>query len=200
MNSLIFFILNQTPARQTISNSSAVPIYKTIATTVGGTSSISSMIFRAIWSLIIVIAIMFFIIWLMRKFSSKNVLFGKNGNEKIINIIGKSSLNSKQAIYVVEVPERILILGVSGDNINILSEIKEPSIIKSIKESSKEGIFNQYLKGFTSNFLAKGVKNNLQNSEISDSTKSRSKKLSEKFRSPSNNTRQANDKKGSGLL
>lgn len=85
----------------------------------------------------------------MRKFSSKNGLFGKTGDEKIINVIAKSALNSKQAIYVVEVPERILILGVSGDNINILSEIKEPSTIKSLKEGSKEGIFAQYLKGFT---------------------------------------------------
>ncbi|MDD5529852.1 MAG: flagellar biosynthetic protein FliO [bacterium] len=154
MNNLIFFILNQSASggatgRQIISDSSVAPVYKTLIVPTNGIVSFSGMIFRAIGSLIIVIGIMFIIIWLMRKFSSKNGLFGKTGDEKIINVIAKSALNSKQAIYVVEVPERILILGVSGDNINILSEIKEPSTIKSLKEGSKEGIFAQYLKGFT---------------------------------------------------
>jgi len=107
---------------------------------------------------------------------------GKNGGEKIINVIAKSALNSKQAIYVVEVPERILILGVSGDNINILSEIKEPSTIKSLKEGSKEGIFAQYLKGFTLKGRAtSGVKNSTPVV-------------------PDKSAPDRNDKKGSGLL
>ncbi|MDD2890357.1 MAG: flagellar biosynthetic protein FliO [bacterium] len=187
MNNLIFFILNQSASggtvRQVISDSSAAPVYKTLLIPTNTAGSFSSMIFRALGSLIVVIAIMFVIIWFLRKFSSKNGLLGKSGGEKIINVIAKSALNSKQAIYVVEVPERILILGVSGDNINILSEIKEPSTIKSLKEGSKEGIFAQYLKGFTlRGRSAPNVKNNA--SQLTDKE----------------TTSDKNDKSGSGLL
>jgi flagellar biosynthetic protein FliO len=190
MNNLIFFILNQPTSggavRKVISDSSAAPVFKTLLVPTSGISSFSGMIFRAIGSLIIVIGVMFIIIWLMRKFSSKNGLFGKSEDEKIINVIAKSALNSKQAIYVVEVPERILILGVSGDNINILSEIKEPSTIKSLKEGAKEGIFAQYLKGFT--FKGRSTTNAKNHTQVGGD------------KSATDETQDKNGKKGSGLL
>lgn len=63
---------------------------------------------------------------------------GKITDDEIINVIGTKTIAPGKFIQIVEIVDRILILGVS-ENITILSEIKEKDNIDLIKtEISKE--------------------------------------------------------------
>ncbi|MGI6370533.1 MAG: flagellar biosynthetic protein FliO [Ignavibacteria bacterium] len=73
----------------------------------------------------------------------------KNANKRNQNRIGinmkvisKISLQAKHHIFVVKVAEKVLVIGVSENNMNILTEL-DPEFVKSIESKSQEKIKNE---------------------------------------------------------
>ena len=79
---------------------------------------------------------------------------GGNG-EKLIRVLASSYLGVKKNISLVRVPGALLVLGISGDNIRLLTQIKDPKILDRFRESDTRspGVsFTQHLHKFSLRF------------------------------------------------
>ncbi|MDA0692002.1 MAG: flagellar biosynthetic protein FliO [Nitrospinae bacterium] len=84
----------------------------------------------------LVLALMFLVFYLFKKFVLKNTIFG--GNEKFVRVLGTGFLGPKKNIVLVEVVGEILVLGTSNDNISLLTHIQDKEKIEKIKAFGKE--------------------------------------------------------------
>jgi flagellar protein FliO/FliZ len=84
----------------------------------------------------LVLALMFFIFYVFKKYVLKNTIFG--GNEKFVQVLGSGFLGPKKSIVMVEVAGEVLVLGISNDNISFLTQIQDEEKIEAIKASRKE--------------------------------------------------------------
>ncbi len=66
-----------------------------------------------------------------------------------IKILAKEYIESKKSLYIVEFGEKILLLGVTEDNISKITEVTEPEIVNRIKENVDEFIRKEKLKNET---------------------------------------------------
>ncbi len=139
-----------------IADTSIVPDYEVIDSVQGiannQTPSLVALSLRSIAALCLVIGVMFVFAWILRKLK-KGSLPIKNND--FIKVLGRSYLNSKQSIYLVEVQNRILVLGVSGDSINVLSEILDSNTVNSIRQSANNKPFASHLQSKLSRFISK---------------------------------------------
>lgn len=97
------------------------------------------LIIKVALYLVFIGAIIFLIRWILKK-------RGRIIDDEIINVIGIKTIAPGKFIQIVEFIDRILILGV-GENINILSEVKNKEEIDLIKTeiSKSEGKKNPHL-------------------------------------------------------
>lgn len=66
--------------------------------------------------------------------------------ERMINILERNYIEPKKTIMLVRVLDRLLVVSVSGDNIRVLTEIKEPEVV----DKAVSGDFYGYMKKYTS--------------------------------------------------
>ena len=83
-------------------------------------------ILRVITSLFIIIAIAFALSWFLQKKGG----FGKNIYGKVLGIL---PLDNKRFVYLVDIMGKILILGVTEQNINLLGEITDKDTVDSLR-------------------------------------------------------------------
>jgi flagellar protein FliO/FliZ len=55
-------------------------------------------------------------------------------NGKLIRVLGSSYIGVKKHISLVQVPGAILILGITNDNVCLLSKVEDETLIQKIKE------------------------------------------------------------------
>lgn len=84
----------------------------------------------------LVLALIFLIFFVFKKYVLKNTLFG--GNEKFVRVLGSGFLGPKKSIVMVEVAGEVLVLGISNDNISLLTQIQDKDKIEEIKASRKD--------------------------------------------------------------
>ena len=85
----------------------------------------------------VVLGLMFLIFFGFKKYVLKNTAFG--GGNKLVNVLGTWFLGPKKNIALVEVAGEILVLGMSQDNITLLSSIIDEEKIEEIKNVSGKG-------------------------------------------------------------
>ncbi|MDI6703087.1 MAG: flagellar biosynthetic protein FliO [bacterium] len=113
-----------------------------------------SLIFKTIFALGLITSV----IYLIFRFFMKGRAFFPFTSSSFIQVMGVAPLAPNKYIQLVEVANKILILGISGENINLLSEIKEKEVIDLIKthgsrELGKEKTsFTHHLKTFFKGF------------------------------------------------
>ena len=61
-------------------------------------------------------------------------------NAGVVKILTKEFLDSKNSLYLIEFGGKVVLLGVSPDRINSLSEISDPEQVKEIREKADEFI------------------------------------------------------------
>ena len=77
--------------------------------------------------------------------------------EKLIHVLASQYLGSKKSISAVQVPGAILVVGISGDSIRLLTEIKDKEILDQFKKQANTNMsasFSDHLNKITSRFLA----------------------------------------------
>ena len=87
--------------------------------------------------LAVVLGIMFLLYFGFKKYVLKNTMFG--GGEKLVNVLGSGFLGPKKNIVLVEVAGEVLVLGMSQDNISLLTNITDPEKIEEIKSKGGKG-------------------------------------------------------------
>ena len=107
---------------------------------------------KMIASLGIVLGGLLLTLWLVRRFvQSRSGRF----NGQLIRVLASSTVGLKKNIALVEVPGQVLVLGMTGDRINLLTKIEDPESIRRIHGdlSAKPAIpFAEHLNFFSSKF------------------------------------------------
>jgi flagellar protein FliO/FliZ len=85
----------------------------------------------------VVLGLMFLIFFGFKKYVLKNTAFG--GGNKLVNVLGTWFLGPKKNIALVEVAGEVLVLGMSQENITLLSSIIDEEKIEEIKSASGKG-------------------------------------------------------------
>jgi len=86
---------------------------------------------RVIFSLIVVVGVIYLFVYLLKKFSPNSGRFSNPGKD-IFSIVGQLRLSTKKSIYLVRIGERLLVLGVNG-GIHLLCVIKDEKTVKSLQ-------------------------------------------------------------------
>jgi flagellar protein FliO/FliZ len=85
--------------------------------------------------MVISLAVVLAVIWGLYRVAKRNLpMASARGKGKMIQILESQYLGMKKNITMVQVPGAILVLGVSPDQVNLLSQIDNPDIIKSIAD------------------------------------------------------------------
>jgi flagellar biosynthetic protein FliO len=94
-------------------------------------------------ALLLIIVIIYLSVWLMRKYSGGKIA----GGGGLISIVERRHLAPKQALYLIKVGEKHLLIGASDSGFQKLSDIDDLEI-KMTKPSSTLGVsrFSQALK------------------------------------------------------
>ncbi|MEE8269922.1 MAG: flagellar biosynthetic protein FliO [Nitrospinaceae bacterium] len=85
------------------------------------------------YTLILVLGLMFFVFYLVKKFGLRNSVFGGEG--KPIKVLSTGFLAPRKSIALVEVAGDILVVGISNDQISLLSNVQDPDRIEQIKNT-----------------------------------------------------------------
>ncbi len=87
-------------------------------------------------ALLLVLGIFLGSFYLLRRLMKRDL---SSPGKKIIRIIDRNYIGVKKSVTLVEVPGKILVLGVTNDHISLLTQIEDPDSIEQIKESNTNG-------------------------------------------------------------
>ncbi|MFQ5716337.1 MAG: flagellar biosynthetic protein FliO [Nitrospinales bacterium] len=87
--------------------------------------------------LAVILGLIFLLFYLFKKFVYKNGLLG--GDAKLVKVLGTGMLAPRKNIALVEVAGEILVLGISNDQITLLSTIRDEEKIERIKSVRENG-------------------------------------------------------------
>jgi flagellar biosynthetic protein FliO len=94
--------------------------------------SLLSSALRMVTTLSLVLGLIFLLFFGFKKYVLKNTAFGGG---KLVQVLSTNFLAPKKNIALVEVAGEILVLGVSDQNISLLTSIREPDRIEEIKNA-----------------------------------------------------------------
>jgi len=98
-------------------------------------SGIASIIFKLFISLVIIIGLIYFTVFLLKKISNRTLPGGNN----LIKVIGKTYLTPKQSLYIVKLGLSYSVLGVGENSVNFIKELsaEEVQSLQSVDEKPK---------------------------------------------------------------
>lgn len=101
---------------------------------------------RLVLSLLAVVAAIYFVGLVARKFFTRGR--PKGGRDALIQVIDRAYLDSKKSIYLVKVVDRLLVVGTGSNDVRLLATLKDQSVVDSIKTTD----FSYHLKDFFGGF------------------------------------------------
>ena len=119
--------------------------------------NMGTLLLRTVLSLVAVITLLYIGVFFLKKF-----VLHKNGSGRAntsLRVMDSTFLGPKKAVYLVEVVDRILILGVTDSQVSLLSEITDQETLKNIHlagSSAVKGIGSSFSDHLSS--LLKGMK------------------------------------------
>ena len=90
----------------------------------------STALVKMVAGLALVLGILVGLYWLSRRFLPGSVAGGNVG----MRLLGRLGLGSRKYVALVEVAGKVLILGVSNDRINLLSEVEDQSKVSALTQ------------------------------------------------------------------
>ncbi|MDH5762455.1 MAG: flagellar biosynthetic protein FliO [Nitrospinota bacterium] len=86
---------------------------------------------KMVYTLVLVLGLMFIVFHLFKKFGLKNSVFGGEGRP--IKVLSTGFLAPRKSIALVEVAGDVLVLGIANDQISLLGNVQDPEKIEQIK-------------------------------------------------------------------
>ncbi|MCK4618519.1 MAG: flagellar biosynthetic protein FliO, partial [Desulfobacterales bacterium] len=111
-----------------------------------------STVLKMITALVIVLGGLFIVFYFLRRILKRDV---GGSSEKLIRVLASSYIGVKKNISLIEVPGSILVLGVTSDNICLLTKIEDEEILNRFKrpeEEKRSTSFSDQLNKLSSRF------------------------------------------------
>lgn len=115
----------------------------------GGETSLLGLLFRVALSLGFIVFLIWAAVWVMRRFS--DVGNRTSGTGGLVEVLARSYIAPKKAVYVLRVGDRALAVGVTESSITPLADLDLAETLASCSEGapSREGL-SELLGGFRS--------------------------------------------------
>ena len=107
---------------------------------------------KMITALVIVLGGLFIVFYFLKRTLKRDV---GGSSEKLIKVLSSSYIGVKKTISLIEVPGSILVLGITSDNICLLTKIEDEEILNRFKrpeEGKKSTSFSDQLNKISSRF------------------------------------------------
>ena len=88
--------------------------------------------------MVLSLAVVLGLVWGLARLAKKKLpMAHSGGNHGLIKVLESQYLGVKKSITLVKVPGSVLVLGVSTDNVSLLTRIDEPGLIKGMADDVK---------------------------------------------------------------
>jgi flagellar biogenesis protein FliO len=115
-------------------------------------TSAVALFFGVLWKLALVVALIVLTIWLLRRFMSPGGFPLASAGP--VRVLAVRHLDARHAVWLVEVGERILVVGSGGGALSLLADVESPVERAALRERAREtagaGAFGSYLAAWIS--------------------------------------------------
>ena len=87
------------------------------------------LLVRTVLSLGLVVILIYGVVFVLRRMVSRQ---RPSGSGALIRVVGSAFIGPKKGVYLLEVLDRILVVGVTDTTMVLLSEITDPSVVQSV--------------------------------------------------------------------
>ena len=104
----------------------------------------------------IVLGGMFVLFYFMKRYLKRDTI---GSTEKLIKVLASSYIGIKKSIALVEVPGAVLVVGITHDNISLLSKIEDKDTLEQFKVTGVDQTptaFSDQLQKLSSRFKGRG--------------------------------------------
>ncbi len=115
------------------------------------TPEIVSTAFRMLTALGLVLGGLLVCVYFIKRFLKRDVGGSK---EQLIRVIASQYIGIKKNISLIEIPGSILVVGVSNDNISLLTKIEDEIVLDALRRDNSRmaPTFSDYLQRLTGRF------------------------------------------------
>ena len=108
---------------------------------------------KMIAALAVVLGGLFVMVHLARRYLQRT---GAPGKARLVRVVASQPIGVKKAVTLVKVPGCVLVLGVSGDRIQMLTRLDDPQVLERVRsyESAEAVSFYDHLSKFTAGMRA----------------------------------------------
>jgi flagellar biogenesis protein FliO len=108
---------------------------------------------KMIAALAVVLGGLFVMVHLARRYLQRT---GASGKARLVRVVASQPIGVKKAVTLVEVPGCVLVLGVSGDRIQMLTRLDDPQVLERVRsyEGAEAVSFYDHLSKFTAGMRA----------------------------------------------
>jgi flagellar biosynthetic protein FliO len=108
---------------------------------------------KMIAALAVVLGGLFVMVHLARRYLQRT---GAPGKARLVRVVASQPIGVKKAVTLVEVPGCVLVLGVSGDRIQMLTRLDDPQVLERVRSCEGAGAvsFYDHLSKFTAGMRA----------------------------------------------
>lgn len=94
-------------------------------------------VFKMIAALAIVLGGLFVMVHFARRYLRPA---GAAAHHRLVRVIASQAIGIKKTVMLVDVPDGVLVLGVSGDRIQLLSRIEDPETLKQVRSHAGSAV------------------------------------------------------------
>ncbi len=118
---------------------------------VGGETSLIGLLFRVAFSLAFIVLLIWGAVWVMRRFSGGGIRSA--GNDALVDVLGRTYIAPKKAVYILRVGDRALAVGVTESTMTPLAELDLAETLSACSEAGQETArLSDLLEGLKSRF------------------------------------------------
>lgn len=85
---------------------------------------------KVVFLLIFVVMVIVFAVWAMKRLSPQ---MGRDFHNGVMKILSSTWLGPKKALHLVQVADRIMLLGMTENSVNLITEFKDPEEVARVR-------------------------------------------------------------------
>jgi len=126
-----------------------------------------SDLIRTILVLLLVIAAIYAVLYLLKKFSTSSI-----DGSSLIKVVGSKGLMKDSAVHLLEVGNQVFLVGTGNSSVNLISEITDQETIDNIRlnlssgNQESTGTFSQRISAYIGSGKRKKTEDKIKETEI----------------------------------